>query len=170
MGLSLIGTLFVIFASTQINHLYPQSPIGIFFLTLYLICNTIYLLLVRKKYTHENQLFVTAISTVIGLIGFSILAPLLGPTPPVYHLLAYPTVIRAVLYMGILGTPIALSLLLYGHTKIEASEASLFTYLQPLVYIPLSILWLGDRLYPTQFAGLILVVLGVFYRRNPPPL
>jgi hypothetical protein len=65
------------------------------------------------------------------------MSPLMGPTPPILDILNNSQVLMPVLYMGILGTPIAMSLLLYGQSKIEASEASLFTYLQPLVYIPL---------------------------------
>jgi drug/metabolite transporter (DMT)-like permease len=171
LGLSVLGTLLILFSATGINHLATHNYIGLIYLGLYHIANVAYLLLAKRFYHQENKLFVTAIECLVGLIGFSFLAPLLGPTPPVAMLLSNPAVIRAVLYMGILGTPVAVTLLLYGQSKIEVSEASLFTYLQPLIFIPLSVLWLGDRLYPTQLLGLILIVAGVYLaesrRRRP---
>ncbi|OGV95641.1 hypothetical protein A2W24_07130 [Microgenomates group bacterium RBG_16_45_19] len=161
LSLSIFGTLILLLSSTTVDHTLSHNSLGIFFLLLYQLANMTYLLLAKKHYHHQNKLFVTAISCLVGLVGFSLLAPLLGPTPSMAYLFASPEVIRAVLYMGILGSPVALALLLYGQAKIEVSEATLFTYLQPLIYIPLSIIWLGDRFYPAQLLGLLLIVLGV---------
>ena len=70
--------------------------------------------------------------------------------------------------MGILGSPIAVSLYLYGQDKIEASEATLFSYLQPLIYIPLAVFWLGEKIIPAQLIGLAIIAAGVYLAERRP--
>lgn len=70
-------------------------------------------------------------------------------------------VIFAGLYMGALGSVVALTAYLKGQSLIEVSEASLFYYLQPLIYIPLGVLWLDENIYSIQIIALIIVIVGV---------
>jgi drug/metabolite transporter (DMT)-like permease len=160
--LSVAGTLVLVLSPLLvINHTSTSSTLGISLILGYLFANMAYLLLAKKFYHSLNKLFITALSCLVGLITYAIIAPLTGPFVPPTSLLASKYIILAILYMGILGSPIAVSLHLWGQSKIEASEASLFTYLQPLIYIPLSVLWLKDTLYPAQLIGLMVITIGV---------
>ena len=71
-------------------------------------------------------------------------------------------VLLAVLYMSLFGSIIGLTAYIKGQDGMEASEASLFTYLQPLVYIPLSVLWLHEQLTLTMLVAMVLIGIGVY--------
>lgn len=74
----------------------------------------------------------------------------------VTHDLTHPAVLLAVLYMAIFGSIIGLTAYIKGQDGMEASEASVFTYLQPLIYIPLATLWLKE-----PFSWPMLVAIGI---------
>ncbi len=157
---SITGTAIIIIGSVASTASGNSSAMGIFFLGLYLLADMAYLLLAKKHYRTTNKLFITAISSIVGLVIAAFTANLF-PHPPLAQVLLDPGFISAAMYMGILGTPIAVSALLYGQSKIEASETALFTYLQPLVYIPLGVLWLKESITVPQIIGLLLIFCGV---------
>ena len=64
-------------------------------------------------------------------------------------------------YMAIFGSIIGFTAYLKGQEGIEASEATLFTYLQPLIYIPLGILLLNEKVHPVQIGSLFIILFGV---------
>lgn len=160
LSLSALGTLAIILASATYTSAKSGLP-GVLLMLLYQGFNVTYLLLAKKYYPQLNKMFIAGISCLVGFLSYGLITPLTNPINPLPIALHHLPSLLAVIYMGLLGSPLAVALLLYGQSKIEASEASLFTYLQPLIYIPLSILWLKDRLLPTQILGLILVVAGV---------
>lgn len=169
LSLSVTGTVFLILASFAVNGSGGTTKLlGISLLLGYQLINMAYLLLAKTLYHDLNKLFIAGVGCLVGLVSFLILAPLMGPIVPLTDLTQSPSVLFAVLYMGILGSPVAVSLYLYGQARIEASEASLFTYLQPLVYLPLTTLWLGEKLSLYQLLGLILIALGVFWAEHRP--
>ena len=61
--------------------------------------------------------------------------------------------------MSLFASVIGLFSYLKGQEGIEASEASLFMYLQPLVYIPLGIILLKETVNAMQII-LLLIILG----------
>ena len=79
------------------------------------------------------------------------------------HDITATSVQRAVLYMATLGSIVALSAYIKAQDNIEASEASIFRYLQPLVYIPLAIIFLKESFTIVHFVGLLLIFSGVLY-------
>ncbi len=68
----------------------------------------------------------------------------------------------ASVYMAIFGSIIGLTAYIKGQDGIEASEASLFTYLQPLVFIPAGILLLHETVHPLQIFAMALILFGVY--------
>lgn len=70
--------------------------------------------------------------------------------------------IFGILYMAILGSVVAYFTYIYGLTKIEASEATIFTYLQPLFAVPLAAVWLAEKITLPFLVGALLIGLGVF--------
>jgi len=66
------------------------------------------------------------------------------------------------LYMALLGSMVAYFTYIYGLAKIEASEATIFTYLQPLFAVPLAAVWLAEKITLLFLIGALLIGLGVF--------
>lgn len=131
------------------------------------IVNAIYLILAKKHYHRLPKLLVVSISFYVGLLSFFILS-LLEANGSVFSLATsvmsdfnFTSVWVASLYMALFGSIIGLTTYIKGQDNIEASEASLFTYLQPLVYIPLGIILLQEKFNVWQGVSLLLILLGV---------
>lgn len=170
--LSIIGTVVIIITPYlhQTNE-FGLSHLGNTFVLLSVLCWTTYILLAKKFYHHISKLFATGISSWIGLIFFgSITLINQNLTHAFYQFLSQPSVFFSAIYMGVLGTPVAVSLYLWGQDRIEASEATLFSYLAPVIYIPLTVFWLGEKIIPAQLLGLVIITLGVIiaqFRARP---
>lgn len=131
-----------------------------------------YVILAKKYYTGIPKLFATAVSFVLGMVTFGLVAlfqsgsatVLLGQMSLDWQ---QPAVWLPVLYMAIFGSIVGLTAYIKGQEGIEASEAGLFYYLQPLVYLPLGVLVLKEQLFPLQMAGLVLIIIGVLYAQQP---
>jgi drug/metabolite transporter (DMT)-like permease len=124
-----------------------------------------YLLLAKKVYKDVSKLLIGFLSLWVGLLSYFFLmwftTPHLIKMDVIFDGLSTPTVFFASLYMGLLGSIVAVPAYIYGNDKIEASEASLFSYLQPLIAIPLAVVWLGEKLNLIIIIALILITLGV---------
>jgi drug/metabolite transporter (DMT)-like permease len=66
-----------------------------------------------------------------------------------------------VFYMAVLSGTLAYWLSNIAQKTIEISESALFTYLYPILSIPLAILWLKEKVTITFVAGAIIVLIGV---------
>ena len=164
MILAVIGTGLVIstpiFYSAQLTNT-SFSLTGNFIIFSALLLDVVRLMGVNKFYGKINKLTIVSISTLIGLFFFSSISYFTNTIPPL-SVMNQLSVALPVLYMGTLGTILAFTFQFIAYTYIEASEAALFSYLQPLVYIPLSVIWLKETLLPTQLAGVIIIAIGVF--------
>ena len=67
-----------------------------------------------------------------------------------------------VIYGAIFGSIIGLTTYIKGQDGIEASEASLFTYLQPAIYIPLGYFLLQESASLLQIFSLLIIIFGVY--------
>ena len=117
-----------------------------------------YLLYAKKLYRGLSKLLVTAFSYWLGLVSFGGYLVFSHSLPPISLLTSNLSLLIPVLYMAIFGSIIALALYLYGQDKIEASEASVFTYLQGVVAIPASFLLLGEK--PSWLVALAILVIS----------
>ena len=131
------------------------------------IVTAVYFLVAKKHYKGIPKLFVTSISFYIGLVAFFIIDWVIANhsistfTQMVRNDLSMPSVYWAVLYMAIFGSIVGLTAYFRGQDGIEASEASIFTYLHPLVFIPLSVLWLKESISMTAMVAVVLIGIGV---------
>lgn len=131
------------------------------------IVTAIYFLVAKKHYKGIPKLFVTSISFYVGLISFFIIDWVIANhslstfITMVRHDLSVPSVYLAVLYMAIIGSIVGLTAYFKGQDGIEASEASIFTYLHPLVFIPLSVIWLKESISPTVIVAVCIIGVGV---------
>lgn len=112
--------------------------------------------LLSRKEKALDPFILTASSFILGLL---ILLPVLTVHYSLFtvHFNALP----GILYMALLGSVIAYFTYIYGFSKIEASEATLFTYLQPLFAVPISVIFLKEKITPPFAAGAILIVAGL---------
>lgn len=131
------------------------------------IISAAYFILAKPHLRKIPKMFATTISFYVGLVTFAFLAlfEMHGDVFSLYRNikidLTYPSVWFISFYMATFGSIIALSAYMKGQDEIEASEAGLFGYLQPLVYIPLSFLLFKEGVSLLQIASLGLVLIGV---------
>jgi drug/metabolite transporter (DMT)-like permease len=169
LTLAFSGTILITLIPLLLNGSL-QNSISLSGNLLILACNVAtaaYFILAKKYYHGLPKLFVTTIGFYLGLSTFFLLSwfeagysmtnlwsTILADfsTMPVWF---------ASLYMAVFGSIIGLTAYIKGQEGIEASEASLFWYLQPLIYLPMGVMLLQETLYPIQLIGLGLILAGV---------
>lgn len=167
--ISVIGITAILFRPFFVHPdgLTSVSFIGTSILLLTNIMYTGTLMLIKKQYKMISKSAATGLHAWIGLFLAGLILVPTNSLPTVSTILE-PTVLTAIIYMGIMASIVALTLSHFAVGKIETSEATLFSYLQPLVYIPLTTLWLGEQIHPAQIAGMILILVGVWYAERRP--
>lgn len=177
--IALAGTLLMTFASARQTWtgILSISLLGNLLVFSQNISESGYFLLAKKRYAKIPKFFVTAVSFWIGALTFGPLSALQqGLSLPLFLSQAWdhffiPPVFVAVTYMATFGSIIGLTAYIIGQNLVEASEASLYRYLQPLVYIPLSVLVLKEQITPLLLPSMLLIGIGVFiaeYRKKNP--
>lgn len=169
--LAILGALILTFApilngyTDQLKFAFLK---GNFLVILYNLLWALYVLLAKKLYIKTPKLLVGFITPWVGLVFFGAITLFtLGGDNTIISLqnlaasFTIPTVFFAAFYMGTIGTIIALPAYIYGNNAIEASEATLFTYLQPLVTIPLATIWLRESITPLMVLAMFLSIAGV---------
>ena len=129
------------------------------------VCIATYYLLTKKHYKGLNKWLTTHLSFWVGFIAFLTLIFITQGSP--FHTLittlsSFSWSSFAIFYMAFFGSIIGLTFYLLGQERIEASEASLFTYLQPVFAIPLSFFLLHEGISWIEFIALAVVIIGVY--------
>lgn len=172
-----LGALILVLIPTFSGSLHSadetQPLAGNLYMVMANIIVAFYYLLAKKHYRELPKIFAASISFWVGTISFGLISwwearwPHLNQiTSMIYTDFQHWEVWLATFYMGIFGSIIGLTAYIKGQDQIEASEASLFTYLQPLVYLPLGVILLGEVFNPLSIVGLVLVVAGVLISEN----
>lgn len=118
--------------------------------------------LLSKKEEKLDSFILSSSSFVVGLFFFSPLAWLGKSFSLEFELNSLNLAsFLGILYMASLGSVVAYFTYIYGLSKIEASEATIFTYLQPVFAVPLSILFLKERVNIVFAIGAIIIMSGV---------
>lgn len=68
----------------------------------------------------------------------------------------------AVLFLTVLGSAVAFSLYTYVLRRLNATMASLYTYINPIIAVLIGWLWLGEPLGARNSAGMALTIAGVW--------
>lgn len=122
--------------------------------------------LITKKFCKKLDSFILSSSSF--LLGLVVIFPLVvfegkfNPAGDFVYLSENFGVFLGIIGMVVFGSVIAYSAYIYGVSKIEASEATIFTYLQPVFAIPASILLLKEKIDLVFIFGAILIMAGVF--------
>ena len=169
LSISFLGTLLLVFEPVFRSQslLSTFSLSGNVIVLAYNFLAAGYYLTAKKHYHKIPKLFITSISYFLSFISFALFLKLTNiPTP--LSLFTIPSVAIATIYMAIPGSIIALTTRIYGQDLIEASEASLFQYLQAVVAIPVAFLLLNELPTSGQIAAMIIITLGVFLAEYRP--
>jgi drug/metabolite transporter (DMT)-like permease len=145
---------------------------GNLFLILYLFSDSSAVLIAKKavrdkipSITLTNLAFIigaiTIIPLTIAIYGAGSLVTAVTTLPLKYHL--------GVWYMALLSGNLAYFLYVKGQKSIEASEAVLFNYAQPVIMVPLALFWLHEKLTPAFIIGASIITTGLIiaeYKRH----
>lgn len=186
LATAFFGTLILTMLPVILNGMSPSglSLEGNLLIVMQNIAYAIAMVLAKKHYKNLPKLFATGISFYFGIAVFLLLSIFeIGNTRPNISATAsgadittvFTQFIQAVqadfthrsvwlasVYMAIFSSIIGLTAYIKGQDGIEASEASLFSYLQPLVFIPAAILLLKESVHPLQIFAMIVIFLGVY--------
>jgi len=179
LAIAFIGTSLLTFLPIILNGMTPKglSLEGNILIILQNIATAIAMVLAKKYYKNIPKLFITSISFYFGIIVFLFLS-----LTEIYFIdsqtytnnllnhfyqavqadLTHTSVWIAAGYMAVFGSIIGLTAYIKGQDGIEASEASLFWYLQPLVFVPAGIILLQENVHPLQILSMGLILLGVY--------
>lgn len=177
--IAFLGTTLLTFIPVILNGMTPKglSLEGNILIIMQNIATAVAMVLAKKYYKNIPKLFITSLSFYLGILTFLSLSLYelfttkidmnLTQLPQqflqtVQNDLSHQSVVVAAVYMAIFGSIIGLTAYIKGQEGIEASEASLFWYLQPLVFVPAGILFLKETVYPLQIISMILIFLGVY--------
>lgn len=166
LGLAVIGTLILTIEPMWLGkeQLGSFSFLGNLLIVGQNIATAAYFLLAKKLYKGIPVLFATTISYYVGLVSFAIIIWLSGNHLDLYHLTTFNLpVLFAVIYMATFGSIIGLTAYIKGQQGMEASEASMYTYLQPLVFIPIAIFMLGENVSWLTMISIGLIGCGVWF-------
>jgi drug/metabolite transporter (DMT)-like permease len=162
LTISFLGTILLVIEPlfTGKNHSVGFSLAGNWLILVHNLLNTAYLLLAKKCYQNLPKLFISSLSYPVALtclwLGLVVTHQSTGLAA-----LTIPAVALAAGYMALLGSIAALTLLLYGQSLIEVSEASIFTYLNGIVAIPAAWLLLNETPSWPMGLAILLIAAGV---------
>lgn len=125
-----------------------------------------YTLLLKKDSRNYHPLVITFFNFFSGLLTIT---PVFLLSRSFESPLIQSQAIPGLIYIVLLSSLVAYFAYNWGVSLIEASEATLFEYTKPIFVAPLAILWLGEKITPYFFLGLILITAGVLlaeYRRG----
>lgn len=168
--MAIIGTLLLVIS--PILAMFSPSMGGLLkgnvLILLHTLATVIYFLKAKSAFKHIPKLFVSSVSFIVGLVTFLILSlieasfSLSALQTSIIHDFTSVRVIVVVAFAAVFGSLIGLTAYIKGQAGIEASEAGLFTYLQPVISIPLALLLLGERISRFEIAAMFLILIGVW--------
>lgn len=163
LALSLLGSIILILEPLWNGHGFIGSDIsGNLLILLYNLVWAVYAVFAKQYYKRKPPLTLVSL-TYLGtaVIHGAILASY-NQLPSLSLLTQNSAVLWPILYMAIPGGIVANIFYLYAASRIEVSEANLFTYLNGVVAIPASFILLGERPSLTTFLAIIIVAYGVY--------
>lgn len=131
---------------------------------------TAYVILSKEEFKRHSPFVITAVSFFVGLVTIFPLT-LLEQQENIFNfqsLVIEGGAFWGLAYMTLLSSVVAYFTFQWGLSLIEASEATLFAYLQPIFAAPLAILWLGEKISSPFLLGATIITLGVILTEYRP--
>ncbi len=164
MAIALIGTIFtVIEPLTQIGTDGTRLS-GNILILLYLLATVIPS--IQAKVLLRQGITPTTLANLSFVIGFLTIAPVTflaygaAPVFAGFQNLTFPYLL-GILYMALLSGTIAYTLANEAQKTIEVGEASVFTYLYPVLSAPLAVFWLKESITREFLIGAVVITAGV---------
>lgn len=160
--LSLIGSFLLILEPIWNGHGFVGSSLtGNLLILLYNAVWAVYAIFAKQYYKKKPPL---SLGTFSYLFTATIYAVILKSQNllPSYELLTINHVLFPILYMSVLGGIIANIFYLYAASRIEVSEANLFTYLNGIFAIPSAYFLLGEKPSLTALLAILIIAYGVY--------
>jgi len=164
LAFSLLGSLVLVsgplFLGTHADT--ALSTTGNLLIIIYNLLWVTYALIAKKWYKTKPPLYMGSL-TYLGTAFLYFFYLKFSHSLPSFSLLfAEPKIFLPVLYMAIPGGIIANICYLYAVSKIEVSEANLFTYLHGVVAIPAAYLILGEKPSWLTVISVLVIAYGVY--------
>jgi len=121
---------------------------------------TAFLLLVKKLKVDASQ--ISLVSYLVAIPVFAFLLFLEPSSLNTKYSILNTSALFGIIYMAIAGSIIAFWAYTKGQEYVEASEAAVFTYLQPLITFPLAYFWLHEGIGAVGLAACLLIAAGVY--------
>lgn len=165
LALSLLGSLILVAEPLILgtNADTTSSSFGNILILLYNIVWAAYAVMAKKVYKTHPPLYFGAVTYLATALVYGTLLASQGQFIPLFeHLRIWDwRIMLPVLYMATLGSIVANMCYLYAASKIEVSEANLFTYLNGVVAIPAAYLLLGERPSWLTITAVLVIAYGV---------
>jgi drug/metabolite transporter (DMT)-like permease len=160
---ALAGTLLLAFEPLLSNGSgFRFSLLGNFLILASNLIWVAFLLLIKKLKTDASQ--ISLVSYLVSIPVFALLIFLESPSiSNLKYQISNGNAIFSIIYMAIFGSIIAFWAYTKGQEYIEAGEASVFTYLQPVFTFPLAFFWLGETISRIGLIACLLIALGVYF-------
>lgn len=164
LGLSLLGSSLIILEPLWNGHGFAGSSLtGNLYILAYNLLYTVYVITAKKIYKTKPPLYLGSLTYLGTAMIYGLILSSQHSLPLFENLRIWDLrIILPVLYMAIPGGIIAFALQLYGMSKIEVSEAHLFTYLHGVVAIPAAYFLLGEVPSFTSLYAILIIALGVY--------
>ncbi len=161
LALSLLGSCILILEPLWAGHaLVGSSLYGNLLILFYNLVWAVYAIVAKRFYKTRPPLTIGALTYLGTAMIYGLILTSQDQLLPIFENLRIwdSRILFPVLYMAIPGGIIANIFYLYAQSKIEVSEANLFTYLNGVVAIPAAFLLLGEK--PTWLTLLAISVIG----------
>lgn len=163
LALSLLGSLIIVaepLLSVSTSDT-PTSTVGNLYVIGYNIAYTVYVLTAKKMYKTRPPVFMGPLVYLLAAALYAVILSFSGSFPNL-AILTNTTVLIPVLYMALPGGILAFALYLYAQSKIEVSEANLFTYLNGVFAIPAAYVFLGEKPSLVTLIAITVIAAGVY--------
>lgn len=171
MAIVLVGSIITIIQPIFENGFAKLHITGNILVLGYLLLNTVAVIYAKKALRNNVNPF--ALTSIMFVVGLLLMLPiffvtqnqnflgLVNDLPVKYHL--------GVWFMAMVSGNLAYFTYIRGQKSIEVSEASLFSYLNPVFSAPLAILWLGEKFTPIFLLGAVFIIFGIIVAEYKKP-
>ncbi|ABR49814.1 protein of unknown function DUF6, transmembrane [Alkaliphilus metalliredigens QYMF] len=164
IGLSVVGVVFIAIMTGNVDI--GSSLAGIFVLLGAVISAGVFNILSRQSSLRFTPVEITFVMMWVGVVTFNTIAItqhlITGEITQYFSPLADPTVLTAILYLGILSSVIAFFMVNFMLSKIEASKSAVFSNLTTVVSIVAGVFIRNEPFYWFHVIGGMMILAGVW--------
>jgi len=156
--LATIGVLCIV----GVGDLNSSSQLGGIILGIAALTWALMSVLVKKVPAHYSQLVITTYAAIVAMVTMTPLAVSQSVLLNDLSLLSDPIIWGGILYLGVVSTAGAFFFWNKGLQLVDAAQAGLYFFFQPLVGTLLGWLFLGEQVGLSFWLGAALIMAGVF--------